>query len=67
VVDRSIRYSMDRKRIHEELRRESEYRRQAEAPLREQLRFQTVPAEISARFVSLSPNHLIPAIEEPYE
>ncbi len=64
AIERSIRYSMDRKLIHQELRKEREHRRQAEESLREQLRFQTVLAEISARFVNLSPNLVDPVIEE---
>lgn len=64
LLEPSIRYSLVQAQAHKELRRESEHRRQAEDSLKEQLRFQTVLAEISARFINLSPNQVDPAIEE---
>lgn len=64
LLELSIRYSLVQTQAHEELLKESEHRRQAEDSLKEQLRFQTVLAEISARFVHLFPNQVDPAIEE---
>lgn len=63
-LERSIRHSIDRREMQEGLRKESELRLQAEKSLSEQLRFQTVLAEISSRFINLPPEQVDLVIEE---
>lgn len=64
MLERSIRYAIERMQVKEDLRKESEHRRQAEESLTEQLRFERVLAEIVARFVSLPADQVDSAIEE---